>query len=149
MHYEGRLKMKASQMLTQQHRSCDQHFADCESLAHQADWSALSVSFAAFVAATEHHLSLEEQTLFPAFEQATGMLHGPTEVMRGEHREMRELLAQLQQALNAELRADFLGLAETLLMLTQQHNMKEENMLYPMCQAHIPEVDSLVAGAAQ
>jgi len=139
--------MNASQTLTEQHRACDQGFANCETLAHQSDWSALTPCFTAFAAQLEQHLSLEEQTLFPAFEQATGMVNGPTEVMRGEHQEMRDVLEQMQQALSAQQRDAFLGAAETLLILTQQHNMKEENMLYPMCQAHIPGVDALISGS--
>jgi hemerythrin-like domain-containing protein len=39
---------------------------------------------------------------------------------------------------------EFAGEAETLLILMQQHNMKEENILYPMCDAHLaPECGAL------
>jgi hemerythrin-like domain-containing protein len=30
-------------------------------------------------------------------------------------------------------REDYAGYAETLLIMVQQHNLKEENMLYPLC----------------
>ncbi len=73
--------------------------------------------------------------LFPAFEQATGMTMGPTRVMRMEHEQMRGLLSQMAMAAT-----DIDALVEhgdTLLMLTQQHNMKEEGMLYPMAQGHL------------
>ena len=33
--------------------------------------------------------------------------------------------------------AAYLGVAETLLIMMQQHNMKEENVLYPMCDQHL------------
>ena len=29
------------------------------------------------------------------------------------------------------------GIADTLLIMMQQHNMKEENILYPMCDQHL------------
>jgi hemerythrin-like domain-containing protein len=61
------------------------------------------------------------------------MTSGPTEVMRGEHRQMRDLLAQMKDALTSRDADAFSGAAETLLILMQQHNMKEENILYPMC----------------
>jgi hemerythrin-like domain-containing protein len=61
------------------------------------------------------------------------MTSGPTEVMRGEHRQMRDLLAQMEGALAVRDSDTFGGAAETLLILMQQHNMKEENILYPMC----------------
>ena len=38
----------------------------------------------------------------------------------------------MQDALDAEGKDTFLGEAETLLVFMQQHNAKEEMMLYPM-----------------
>jgi hemerythrin-like domain-containing protein len=71
--------------------------------------------------------------LFPAFEAASGMAGGPTQVMRHEHAQMRDLLEQMRGALARRAADTFAGAAETLLILMQQHNMKEENILYPMC----------------
>ncbi|MEW6253979.1 MAG: hemerythrin domain-containing protein, partial [Planctomycetota bacterium] len=70
--------------------------------------------------------------LFPAFEERTGMRAGPTQVMRMEHAQMRELIDAMAQAVDAGDAERFLGLSETLNVLMQQHNLKEENMLYPM-----------------
>ena len=53
---------------------------------------------------------------------------------------MRDALERLQAALRAQDGDDFAGEAETLLIMMQQHNMKEENMLYPMCEAHLARV---------
>ena len=51
----------------------------------------------------------------------------------------------IQAALRARDAADYSGYAETLLIMTQQHNMKEENILYPMCDQHlIYQLDELV-----
>jgi hypothetical protein len=46
---------------------------------------------------------------------------------------MRELLAQMKAGLDDRDDDGFSGNAETLLIMMQQHNMKEENILYPMC----------------
>ena len=54
-------------------------------------------------------------------------------MMRHEHEQMRALLSQLAAACAARDGEAYAGTAETLLMLMQQHNMKEENILYPMC----------------
>ena len=49
-------------------------------------------------------------------------------------------------ALAAGNQDDYLGIAETLLIMMQQHNMKEENVLYPMCDQHLPgEMPELLA----
>ena len=116
--------------LTNEHRDCDALFADA---AHEGDLAAAGSAFAAFAESLRQHLAIEEEVLFPAFEARTGMAGGPTAVMRMEHVQMRTLLEQLQRALDAGSLDDFLGLGETLNVLVQQHNMKEEQMLYPMC----------------
>lgn len=120
-----------SDYLSADHQRCDSLFAEAEAAAahNQADANA---AFDAFAAAMLHHLDMEESVLFPAFEQATGSNMGPTRIMRMEHAQMRELFAQMQDALGANDSTTFAGLAETLLILMQQHNLKEEQMLYPM-----------------
>lgn len=119
--------------LTNEHRDCDALFADAENAAHEGDLAAAGSAFAAFAESLRQHLAIEEEVLFPAFEARTGMAGGPTAVMRMEHVQMRTLLEQPQRALDAGSLDDFLGLGETLNVLVQQHNMKEEQMLYPMC----------------
>ena len=47
-------------------------------------------------------------------------------------RSIRELLANLDSAVTARDADEYVGLSETLLILLQQHNLKEEQVLYPM-----------------
>ncbi len=140
--------MSATQPLFQHHKHCDEIFADAEEACGKGDWAGGAKAFAAFAGQLEAHFLSEEEVLFPAFESATGMVSGPTEVMRGEHRQMRELLAQMQQALDERDGEGFGGTAETLLIMMQQHNMKEENILYPMCDSALgaSEVGATIAG---
>ena len=129
-----------AELMTHDHRACDHDFARAETLAAKGDWLGAADALNAFARALNAHFDAEEQQLFPAFEAATGMTHGPTQVMRGEHRDMRDALDRLQEALQLQDGDDFSGEAETLLIMMQQHNMKEENMLYPMCEAHLAHV---------
>jgi iron-sulfur cluster repair protein YtfE (RIC family) len=115
------------------HKHCDDLFADAEAAANGGDWALAKESMAAFHHELETHFRTEEEVLFPAFESATGMTGGPTQMMRFEHSQMRDLLAQMEAALQKQDREAFAGAAETLLIFMQQHNMKEENILYPMC----------------
>jgi iron-sulfur cluster repair protein YtfE (RIC family) len=125
--------MSITQPLFQHHKHCDEIFADAEDACVSGNWSAGEKAFGEFAAELETHFQSEEEVLFPAFESATGMTSGPTEVMRGEHRQMRALLSQMREALEQRDGDGFTGSAETLLIMMQQHNMKEENILYPMC----------------
>ncbi|WP_324779223.1 hemerythrin domain-containing protein [Thiobacillus sedimenti] len=114
------------------HRACDDLFASAEAAAAQKNWDSARKLFAEFDAAMAHHLAMEETVLFPAFEARTGMSAGPTQVMRMEHEQIRGLLRDMAGAVAAADHHAYLGLSETLNMLMQQHNLKEENMLYPM-----------------
>lgn len=123
--------------LRQHHQHCDELFSLAEQGAAAGDWEPGRSSLAGFIEEMECHFHCEEDMLFPAFEAATGMTQGPTQVMRMEHRQMRGLMAQMQQAWTERDSDAFAGAAETLLILMQQHNMKEENILYPMCDQHV------------
>ena len=59
------------------HRACDELFAAAEDAVAKSDWDRARDLFARFHAATLHHLAMEEEVLFPAFEARTGMRMGP------------------------------------------------------------------------
>jgi hemerythrin-like domain-containing protein len=123
-----------SDVLTRNHQHCDQLFARAEAAVSHGDMESARSAFADFRAALERHLRAEEEILFPAFEARTGSTLGPTEVMRQEHEMMRTLLRDMESAVAASDAARYLGLSETLLTLMQQHNMKEESVLYRMAE---------------
>lgn len=126
------------------HRECDDLFTDAESAVASADWTQASTQWLAFKDELANHFEQEEGTLFPTFEQATGMTSGPTQVMRMEHQQMRALVQDLDQALNDQQKDSFLGLSETLMVMMQQHNMKEEMMLYPMLAQNLPQGEEII-----
>ena len=114
------------------HRRCDELFSKAEERIAKGDWVDGARQFNQFKNATERHFEMEESVLFPDFEQRTGQMMGPTQVMRMEHIQMRQLFADMAQAISESDKQRYLGLSETLMMIMQQHNMKEERMLYPM-----------------
>lgn len=130
--------------MTQKHRHCDEVFTQAESAVAKKNWLEANKQWSIFIDELELHLQAEENILFPQFEQATGMTVGPTQVMRGEHQQMRVLVNDLNEALNVENKDKFLGLSETLMVLMQQHNMKEEMMLYPMMAQHLTHGEQLI-----
>jgi iron-sulfur cluster repair protein YtfE (RIC family) len=138
-----------STAMTRDHRDCDELFAAAETAVTIGDWPRATRAFESFRGAMERHFRMEEESLFPAFESHTGMTAGPTEVMRTEHAEMRELFDRIAGGLAARDADEFLGLAETLNLLVQQHNMKEEQVLYAMLDAALgPEAEKLLAAFA-
>lgn len=132
--------------LTQDHRRCDRLLALVERTTQGGDWAAIGKDTALFRDALERHFRFEEEVLFPALEDQLPMAAGPTGVMRMEHAQMREMLEDLAGAVTARSADDCLGILETLHLVTQQHNAKEEGILYPMAdRALAPEATGLLA----
>lgn len=130
--------MTFSEYLGNDHLRCDTLFAAAEQ-AVAAHSPTAAQAHQDLVDAVEHHFAMEESILFPAFESASGSAMGPTTVMRHEHGQMRQLFAQMDEAIQNGQWDDYLGASETLLILMQQHNAKEEQMLYPMSERMLAE----------
>lgn len=127
----------AVSFFTQDHRDCDELWAQVEAAVEAKNTELAKTLWVSFDKVLRAHLAMEEEILFPAFERATGMTGGPTAMMRMEHTQMRGVLDQMASDAATD---DFESVADhgdTLLMLIQQHNMKEENMLYPMTEQHL------------
>ncbi|MGO9004676.1 MAG: hemerythrin domain-containing protein [Beijerinckiaceae bacterium] len=128
-----------SDYMNRHHKYCDDAFARAEDMAAAGNWAGLERDCSTFLREMERHIRLEEELLFPAFEEKTGMTGGPTAIMRMEHEQMRGMFVQMRSAMEAKDREQYLGAAETLLILLQQHNMKEESMMYPMLDQSLGE----------
>lgn len=131
--------MRIKEFMAQDHKNCDLLFAKAENAASVGDWDTANQAFNEFVQAMERHLGVEEEELFPAFEQAIGIVTGPTEMMRMEHDQMRSIFSEMRDALEQQQVNDYLGVSETLLILMQQHNIKEEQILYSMMDQRLSE----------
>lgn len=82
------------------------------------------------VEALHRHMYVEEDILFPAVE-AHG-LTGPTAVMAEEHGEICRLLGEIQGQVQAGAEPqEVLGTFRALHQVLGEHNVKEEQVLYP------------------
>jgi len=131
--------------MTQHHRSCDHLLVEAEGPLADGNWTEFGKAWGQFEAETLHHFDLEEEILFPEFEAQTGMTSGPTMVMRQEHAQVRTLFSQMQQAISEQATDRAMGIVESTMLLIQQHNMKEEQILYPMSDAHLANGQDIVA----
>lgn len=101
--------------------------------AQASDWAALEREGSEFLRRLRRHIEMEEQLLFPAFEQRTGMTEsGPSVVMRMEHEQMQPILARMEQAVASRDGSAYRQASDALLQTLVPHNVKEEQMMYPM-----------------
>ena len=114
------------------HRTCDHLYTDAENALAAKNTEEAKRLFGEFYRATNHHFDMEERELFVTFEKRTGMVGGPTQMMRFEHQQLRTQLEAMLKALKENKFDDFFGIGESMMIMLQQHNMKEEQMLDPM-----------------
>ena len=126
--------MEIREFMTKEHRACDEEFAKVENFVNEGDFSNALAEFMKFKDHTLKHFAQEEELLFVEFKEATGMSGGPVEVMTFEHNQMRGIIEQITQALSEKNSDEFFGLSDAFMITIQQHNMKEEQMLYNMMQ---------------
>ncbi|MGK5090980.1 hemerythrin domain-containing protein [Deltaproteobacteria bacterium TL4] len=133
-----------SDFMSRDHARCDQFYADGEAAVLDNKLEDASELLHAFALNLRRHFAMEERIAFPAFEKQTGMMGGPTQVMRMEHEQMLNTLPEIDEALDDQDYDTVLGIGETLLILMQQHNMKEENILYPMIDQHLSNAEEFI-----
>jgi hemerythrin-like domain-containing protein len=138
--------MTIKDFMTHKHRECDHLLSEAESAVESGDFDAALEKYQAFKEETLKHFDMEEEYLFPIFEEKTGMTQGPTQVMRMEHAQAKSLFEKMDEAYNAKDTDRIYGLGESMNILLQQHNAKEEQMLYTMIQQHfMAENNDIVA----
>lgn len=120
-----------AEIMTADHKVCDDEFANAEQAALASNWNDAEAGFNTFRNGMAHHFKMEEDALFPALVSAGGP-SGPVNIMRMEHTQIRGLLEQMAAALAKKDAREYGGLSETLLIVMQQHNLKEEQILYPI-----------------
>jgi len=129
-----------AEFFEQDHRDCDARWADVEELLDTEDIDAARPAWEKYLAGMQRHIAMEEEVLFPAFEQASDLLEaGPTAVMRQEHEQIRALLAEIGETIESGDCEQALEVGDTLLMLVQSHDAREEEVLYP-------EAENLLSG---
>ncbi len=104
--------------------------------------------YAVFAYGLRRHIRFEEEILFPEFETRAGFSPevGPTSVMRDEHREILHCLDRIEAGIG-DLAASVDSSRHSLHAVLGNHNLKEENIVYPLTDQALTaaERDALVA----
>jgi iron-sulfur cluster repair protein YtfE (RIC family) len=125
-------KQTVGRFLGEDHDRLDNLFYEARNAFAEGEVHEGAGLFAEFQAELEQHMRMEEEILFPKFEELQPEMaeHGPTHVMRAEHQEIRKLLGLIYDILSAG--ENPLPVSETLLAVLQSHSQKEEGVLYRM-----------------
>jgi regulator of cell morphogenesis and NO signaling len=120
--------MKLTEALLRDHETFYQQFEALEQTRRASDtFGDLGAQLRQLGAPLETHAHLEDELLFAALEPYLGEL-GPLAVMRMEHAEIENSLAQLQTAPEGQAQAE---LVNHLIATARAHFAKEEQILFP------------------
>jgi len=124
--------MNPTQVLPVHHKHCDELFA-ARSWPHRKAGGSNAARRTRRFAGKCPRTSLPKKTFSFQRSKPYPALQAATQMMRMEHGQMNTLMSAGEQAVDAADANGFFGALDTLLIMMQQHNMKEENILYPMC----------------
>lgn len=127
--------------LERDHEEIDRIFERYQSVTGENDIPPRAV-FSEFDERLQRHIDWEEDFLFPVFERrADKQVEGrPTVLMRHEHVQIRMYLRLIEEALDSD---EAPRIYENALLTTlEEHNRKEENLLYPWFDRELTETES-------
>ena len=121
-----------SDWLHHDHRVFEASLAECEAAAEQEDWKAVRRLFDSLVARLKSHMRMEEEVLYPAYENLADVSHGPTLALRKEHDEIVRLVRDVSHVLGTNNSERFLEALAPLDRVMMTHHDKEEEIFLPM-----------------
>jgi uncharacterized protein (DUF2249 family) len=135
-------KRTVTEFLQSDHTRLDSLYDTFSKAVSEGDWNRAASGFAEFNHGLRRHIRGEEEILFPLFEEKTGMTEaGPTHVMKTEHIDIREILDKIEGAIQSQEADRATESANRLRLTLGDHNMKEENVLYPESDSFISEAE--------
>lgn len=96
-------------------------------------------NYVAFKHGIERHIALEREVLFPTFQRKTGIVEGPIAALEEEHRQILTLVERINLRIQRNDSSSN-RLEHDLMVILGHHNVKEENVLYPVLD-HLLSVD--------
>ncbi len=118
----------------------------CRTICDDEDWSMVHQVFQDFLSSYEMHVQLEEDVLFPMYEERPETSPEPTDSLREDHAQIFRLGKNIQDLL---ARGDWEGVPHDVSLLYQaliRHHEKEEEMFLPMASdSLLSDKDKIIA----
>lgn len=123
---------ESSNWLYHDHRKCEALLSECQEAVEREDWPFAKRLFDELVTHLKLHMLMEEEVLFPAYEEMMDAPRGPTAALRQEHDKIVRLLRDLSTVLKTKRSEHFLESLAPLEAVMSQHHDKEEDIFLPM-----------------
>jgi len=121
-----------SECLNNEHQRLDTIVSVIRNALENGDMEVAGGYLNEFTCGLARHIDIEEQLLIPVFERATGIGEGGlTGVMRRDHLAIRGFVRSITRAITSGNAGAAITFLDDLLDALEEHNRKEENILYP------------------
>jgi hemerythrin-like domain-containing protein len=117
-----------SNWLVHDHRKYDIALDECEIAAGAGEWKEAITLFRGFLDDLRLHVQMEEEVVYPAFEQETGDPHGEIAELREEHEYLVRLLRDITVVVRTKDYDHFLESLVPLHRIMNRHNRHEEDI---------------------
>lgn len=105
---------------------------DARGAARRQDWATAERLLGRLVERLKGHMRIEEEVIFPAYEQTPGTARDPTEALRNDHDAMVGWCRDMHYAVRSQDPRAFLEALQALKALLAAHDEKEERFFLPM-----------------
>ncbi|MFP4333420.1 MAG: hemerythrin domain-containing protein [Campylobacterales bacterium] len=131
--------------LTSDHRECDEVFSRFEESIDSGSDEKIKELYEELKDRFLTHFKMEEEVVFKEFLESAGEGCNPIPVMISEHDNMRSLIDRIGQSVEKNDKNMIFSLLDTLMIVVQQHNMKEENVMYNLLDQSIANKDEAIS----
>lgn len=114
------------------HRSYEEALAGCRAAAEAEDWQSVAAMLDELFAHLRLHMLMEEEILYPAYEEQPGADADATGEMRDQHQEITRLARDVERVARTSDSGHFLASLEPLEKAMHEHHRLEEESFLPM-----------------
>lgn len=118
--------------LVHEHSLYETLLSRCQEAAEVEDWETVDRSVHELVTHLKRHMALEEEVLFPAYEQEPYAPQGPTTALRAEHDTIVRLIRDSSRVIRTRQSEAVLESLARLEYQMIKHHEKEEDIFLPM-----------------
>ena len=122
----------AQNWLLHDHRAYEELLLEFKGSAAGGDWDAADRQLHDLISLLKGHFLMEEEVLFPAYEDLVDAPEGPTTNLRADHITIRNLLKELAEALRSRRSKAISEGLQALDAIMANHHEKEEEIFLPM-----------------
>ena len=118
--------------LFHEHSGFETMLEECIELANLNLWEDCEDVFITFVRSLKVHMAMEEEVLYPAYEQHSDFPQDPVRALRQDHDRLFQLVRDIYQILKSRDSEHFVDAVKPVVVSLHHHHDKEEDFFLPM-----------------